>query len=169
MPRGNRSVETERTRRGGVKEGREEVMAELLRFREGHERDYETALRELASGRKRSHWMWYLFPQIHGLGLSETSRFYAMKSLQEARDYLNDPVLGAHTRELCRTLLSQGETDPHRIFGAPDDRKLCSSMTLFALADPKEPLFQEVLQRFCGGMRDERTVQILRKDVEVLP
>lgn len=146
--------------------GRKEIMSDLARFREGHKKDYETALREVKSGRKRSHWMWYIFPQIHGLGFSGTSQYYAIRSLQEAGDFLADPVLGAHTRTLCEALLSLDTNDPWQVFGSPDDKKLSSSMTLFALADPKDPLFQKVLDKYYGGERDERTIRILREDGE---
>lgn len=135
----------------------------LERFKKAQEEDYETALAEIRSGRKRSHWMWYIFPQIDGLGYSFTARYYAIQNLDEAKAYLHDPLLSDHLNEICESLLSLKESDPYRIFGSPDDLKLCSSMTLFEQADPDNPVFGEVLDRYYQGKRDQKTLNILKE------
>jgi uncharacterized protein (DUF1810 family) len=121
---------------------------------------YARALEELRAGRKRSHWIWFVFPQIAGLGQSAMSQAYAIRSLAEARAYLAHPVLGPRLRECCEALLA---ADPaasaESILGGIDAIKVRSSMTLFARADPAEPLFPAVLDRFYGGERDPETEQ----------
>ena len=134
---------------------------DLSRFTEAHARDYAQALGEIRTGRKRSHWMWYIFPQIEGLGRSLMSREYAIRDLAEARAFLADPVLGAHLEEISRALLAQEERDPHRIFGSPDDMKLCSCMTLFAAAAGGDSVYQQVLDAFFPGGPDRKTLAIL--------
>ncbi|MDR0906984.1 MAG: DUF1810 domain-containing protein [Oscillospiraceae bacterium] len=119
---------------------------------------YERALAEVRAGVKRSHWMWFIFPQLEELGRSETAKFYGVQGLREARAYLADDVLGSRLREICAALLELGTCDPHEVFGSPDDLKLRSSMTLFALAAPDEPLFPVVLEKFYDGARCSRTV-----------
>ena len=114
------------------------MAADLSRFLKAQERDYAQALREIQSGRKRSHWMWYIFPQIQGLGFSSTAQFYAIENLQEAKDYLAHPVLGARLKEISSALLQLDGLTASEIFGYPDDLKLRSSMTLFALAEHLE-------------------------------
>ena len=109
---------------------------------------YAAALAELRAGRKIGHWMWFVFPQIAGLGLSETSRRYAISSLDEARAYLAHPVLGERLEESARALLELDGKTATEIFGPVDAMKLRSSMTLFALAAPERPLFREVLDRY---------------------
>ena len=122
---------------------------------------YEAALAELRAGRKTSHWMWFVFPQIAGLGQSATARRYAISSLSEARAYLEHPVLGPRLLEATRAVDAlTGRTAPE-VFGETDAMKLRSSMTLFAHAAPDEPLFQRVLDRWYGGARDEATQQRL--------
>ena len=118
---------------------------------------YERALAELRAGRKTTHWMWFVFPQIAGLGESEMSRTYAIASLAEAGAYLGHPVLGPRLRECAAALLRQTERSAVAILGEIDAAKLRSSMTLFARADPDQPLFQEVLDRYYGGRGDEAT------------
>jgi uncharacterized protein (DUF1810 family) len=132
----------------------------LQRFIDAQSSSYQTALSEIKNGRKRSHWMWFIFPQIKGLGLSETARFYALAGAQEARDYLVHPVLGARLLEICHALLRLASSDAHDIFGSPDDLKLKSSMTLFA-AVGSSPVFQQVLDKFYGGAQDDKTLRIL--------
>src|ERR1700709_704106 len=105
---------------------------DLSRFLTAQEKDYATALAEIKNGRKRSHWMWYIFPQIAGLGFSETSRFYALKDQAEAEAYLQHPVLGSRLIEISKALLEIEDNHATRIFGNPDDLKLKSSMTLFS-------------------------------------
>lgn len=136
----------------------------LKRFRDAQGADYAQALAEVRSGRKRSHWMWYVFPQIHGLGRTGISRYYAIKSLQEARDYLADPVLGDRLVEISDALLELDTSDPHAVFGSPDDLKLLSCMTLFERADPSSKTFPQVIDKFYGGRRDRRTLEILRHE-----
>ena len=138
-------------------------MADLARFREAQDRGgiYEQALAELRAGEKRSHWMWFVFPQLAGLGRSEMARRYAISSLREARAYLDDPELGARLRACAAALLGCGETSAERILGPVDAVKLRSSMTLFALAAPDEELFDQILKRFYAGERDDATLALL--------
>jgi len=133
----------------------------LNRFLEAQKTDYSSALSEIKNGKKRSHWMWYIFPQIHGLGFSETSKFYAIKNIQEAEDFLNDPVLGKRLVAICEELLKQKTSNATQIFGSPDDVKLRSSLTLFSSLKNADPVFQKVLDKFFDGEKDENTLQIL--------
>ena len=131
----------------------------LDRFRSAHEGSYETALQEIKAGRKQSHWMWYIFPQIHGLGHSTMAMYYEIQSKTEAVEYWNDPVLRSHMEEICKELLKlEGSID--WIMGYPDNLKLRSCMTLFWLVTG-EQLFKDVLDKFYGGELDEYTVQKL--------
>lgn len=139
------------------------MEADLSRFLKAQEQDYEQALREIRSGRKRSHWMWYIFPQIQGLGFSPTAQYYAIRDLQEARDYLAHPVLGARLKEISSALLDLDGLSASEIFGYPDDLKLRSSMTLFRMADLNEPVFLEVLEKYYDGKPDARTVELAGK------
>lgn len=139
------------------------MAADLSRFLKAQEQDYEQALREIRSGRKRSHWMWYIFPQIQGLGFSPTAQYYAIRDLQEARDYLAHPVLGARLKEISSALLDLSGLSASEIFGYPDDLKLRSSMTLFRMADLNEPVFLEVLEKYYDGKPDARTVELAGK------
>ncbi len=136
------------------------MASDLSRFLKAQEYDYEQALREIRGGRKRSHWMWYIFPQIQGLGFSSTAQYYAIRDLQEARDYLAHPVLGARLKEISSALLDLEGLSASEIFGYPDDLKLRSSMTLFRLADLNEPIFLEVLEKYYNGEPDSRTVDL---------
>ena len=137
-------------------------MAALERFREAQDGGtYERALAELRAGAKRSHWMWFVFPQLGGLGHSEMSERYAIASLAEAGDYLADPLLGARLRECAAALMTTASADPEAILGPIDAVKLRSSMTLFARADPGEELFTAVLDRFFAGEQDELTLSLL--------
>lgn len=139
------------------------MAADLSRFLKAQEQDYEQVLREIRSGRKRSHWMWYIFPQIQGLGFSPTAQYYAIRDLQEARDYLAHPVLGARLKEISSALLDLNGLSASEIFGYPDDLKLRSSMTLFRMADLNEPVFLEVLEKYYDGKPDARTVELAGK------
>ncbi|MDB5236684.1 MAG: hypothetical protein JWR44_3677 [Hymenobacter sp.] len=132
----------------------------LQRFIDAQASSYQTALAEITAGRKRSHWMWYIFPQIQGLGFSETARFYAVADLREAADYLAHPVLGHRLLEISQALLGLPSNDAHHILGSPDDLKLRSSMTLFA-ALRANPVFQQVLDKFYAGASDEKTLRII--------
>ena len=131
----------------------------LNRFVDAQNGVMDRVRRELRTGKKRTHWMWFIFPQIEGLGRSETSRFYALHSLQEAKDYLDDPVLGPRLEECVRMVL-ESEGTLNEIFGSPDDLKFASSMTLFHLANPEHALFREALDRFCEGKLDLRTITL---------
>ena len=135
----------------------------LERFLTAQERDYATALREIRSGRKRSHWIWYIFPQLKDLGYSETAKYYGIKDLDEAKAYLSEPTLRARLIEISEALLSLRGNDPETVMGYPDDLKLRSSMTLFAAADPEEPVFGQVLEKFFHGRPDQRTLDLIGK------
>ena len=139
------------------------MTSDLSRFLDAQRRDYDTALREIRSGRKRSHWMWYIFPQIQGLGFSSTAQYYAIRDLKEAKEYLAHPVLGARLKEITAALLSLDRLSAHEIFGYPDDLKLRSCLTLFSLAAPEETLFTKALDKYYGGEPDSRTVQLARE------
>ena len=136
-------------------------MYDLSRFHNAQKRDYQTALSEIKSGRKRSHWIWYIFPQIAGLGFSSTSQFYAIRDLDEARAYLADPVLKERLEEISAALLELDSSNPSAVMGYPDDLKLCSSMTLFEAADPDCGIYPAVLKKFFNGQRDQATLDIL--------
>jgi uncharacterized protein (DUF1810 family) len=131
---------------------------DLERFVDAQNDQYPQVLRELAAGRKTSHWMWYVFPQIKGLGSSFTAQKYAISSLDEARAYLEHPVLGARLRECTeRVLLVQGRS-AHAIFGSPDDLKFRSCMTLFSRAAEDPAIFEQALAKYYGGEPDPRTL-----------
>lgn len=133
----------------------------LQRFVAAQEPALAAVRAELRAGRKRTHWMWFVFPQLAGLGTSATAQRYAIASLQEARAYLAHPLLGARLRECVALLLGVPDRSAYAILGAPDDRKLQSCLTLFALAAPHEPLWREGLRRFYDGALDARTVALL--------
>jgi uncharacterized protein (DUF1810 family) len=136
---------------------------DLTRFVEAHEDDYAQALRELRAGRKRTHWMWYVFPQFRGLGVSPTSEHYAIKSLDEARAYLAHPVLGPRLVECAEALLGLTGLSASDIFPLPDDLKLKSSMTLFGLVSPPASVFARVLDEYFRGERDEKTLRLAER------
>ena len=138
-------------------------MYDLSRFLEAQNNSYDTALREIRAGRKRSHWMWYIFPQIQGLGYSAMAQHYAIRDLGEAREYVQHPLLGPRLIEISEALLSLDESDPRRVMGSPDDLKLRSCMTLFQCAAPDQPVFGKVLDKFYGGQPDGRTLEILSR------
>ena len=122
---------------------------------------FEAALSEVRAGRKRGHWMWFVFPQIAGLGSSPTARTYAISGLEEATDYLEHPVLGARLRECTAALTQLDERNAPAVLGGVDAMKLRSSMTLFAAADPDEPVFRRVLDQYFDGVADPATLQRL--------
>ena len=136
---------------------------DLSRFVEAQKRDFPQALSEIKSGRKRSHWMWYIFPQLEGLGRSSTSEFYGIKDLSEAEAYLHHPVLGSRIAEISNELLRLKTTNATAVFGSPDDLKLKSSMTLFANVPGAPPVFQQVLEKFFGGSQDKKTLELLQR------
>jgi uncharacterized protein (DUF1810 family) len=133
---------------------------DLARFISAQVGVYDRALAELRGGLKRSHWMWYIFPQIDGLGHSPTTKHYSIKSLEEARQYLAHPVLGARLVECAEAVLAVQGRSASDIFGYPDDMKLQSSMTLFELVAGPHSVFERVLDKYYQGKRDERTVQL---------
>ena len=135
----------------------------LQRFLDAQKSSYQTALSEIKNGKKRSHWMWYIFPQIQGLGFSETSKFYAIKDVSEAEDYLQHPVLSARLIEISTVAAQLSANNATQVFGSPDDMKLKSSMTLFAALDQSDSVFQQVLNKFFGGKQDVQTLQIISK------
>lgn len=122
---------------------------------------YQTALIEMKQGEKISHWIWYVFPQIQGLGRSGTTAYFSIKDLSEAKDYYAHPILGARLIEITETLLDIESDDPMAVFGYPDAYKVRSCMTLFKHAAPEQELFQKVLDKFCLGVEDEKTLNIL--------
>lgn len=138
-------------------------MNNLKRFIDAQERSYPIALSEVKNGNKQSHWMWFIFPQIDGLGFSATSKYYAIKDLHEAGEFLKHPVLGERLIQICHELLDIEWNDAHKIFGSPDDLKLKSSMTLFSSLDNTDPVFQLVLEKFFKGSKDSKTLQIIEK------
>jgi uncharacterized protein (DUF1810 family) len=135
---------------------------DLVRYTKAQEGVYDQALSELRSGQKRTHWMWYIFPQLEGLGHSTTARRYAIKSIQETREYLNHPVLVARLLECTETVLDIEDRSVSAIFGFPDDVKLRSSMTLFDSVSARDSVFGLVLDKFFGGHRDNKTLQLLQ-------
>ncbi|MGN6648093.1 MAG: DUF1810 domain-containing protein [Cytophaga sp.] len=135
----------------------------LSRFLDAQEGVYEQALAEVRRGRKTSHWMWFIFPQLQGLGQSETARFYAIRDREEAERYLAHPVLGRRIIEISQALLQLPPMPAVEIFGAVDTLKLHSSMTLFSLLENPHPVFQQVLDVFFDGNTDRKTERLLRE------
>lgn len=133
----------------------------LQRFIDAQESVYPLALEEIKNGRKQSHWMWFIFPQIQGLGFSATSKLYAIKDNQEAEAFLKHPLLGSRLITISNELLKLNSNDAHTIFGSPDDMKLQSSMTLFSSLKNADPVFDLVLQKFFKGIKDRNTLQRL--------
>ena len=139
----------------------------LERFLTAQEHHYATALAEIRRGRKDSHWIWYVFPQLKGLGKSDYSQYYGISGLEEARAYLAHPVLRARLLEISQALLEQENRDPQAVMGHIDSRKLRSSMTLFAAAEPDCPVFGQVLDAFFGGQQDPLTLKLLARKEEI--
>ena len=133
----------------------------LERFVDAQREGYAIALEEVRRGHKRSHWMWYVFPQLVGLGSSEMARRYGIQSLSEAESYIKHPVLGFRLREIVAAVLAIKGRSAHDIFGSPDDLKLCSSCTLFAIVSPSGSDFERVIERYFGGTRDLATLRLL--------
>ena len=140
-----------------------ENLTGLNRFLEAQKHNYEDAFREIKSGRKSSHWMWFIFPQIAGLGYSEIAKLYAIKNLEEAENYLAHPILGPRLLEITRLLTHHSHKTAHEIFGNPDDLKLKSSMTLFNAVYPTDTVFQQVLDQYFNGLEDQRTLSLINK------
>lgn len=135
---------------------------DLERFVAAQEPAFETALAELRAGHKQSHWMWFVFPQMRGLGRSTTSEFYGIASRKEARAYLAHPLLGARLREATELVFSHRDVSAHAIFGTPDDMKFRSSMTLFDWIDPDGP-YGPALSAFFEGCKDQVTIELLEQ------
>ena len=133
----------------------------LSRFTEAHRNDFDRALHEIRHGQKRTHWMWYIFPQIRGLGRSSTANYYSIADIEEAKAFLQDPYLGGNLREICEALMGLKETNASWIFGYPDDLKLHSSMTLFSCASDGPNIFDQVLEKFFAGEKDRLTLELL--------
>lgn len=137
---------------------------DLNKFIKAQENSYEEALSEIRSGRKRSHWMWYIFPQFKGLGFSETSKYYSIKDLDEAKRYLNHPILGERLKLITKELLALNENNANKVFGSPDDLKLKSSMTLFAAINTSEEnIFNAVLDKYFNGQTDNKTLTLIKE------
>lgn len=134
-------------------------MDKLDRFINAQENTYSIALNEIKNGRKQSHWMWYIFPQVKGLGMSETSWYYGIDGVSEAKAYLDNKILGNRLREITGELLKLDENNPFDIFGTIDAIKLKSSMTLFDYVSD-EDIFMDVLKKFYDGEIDEKTISI---------
>src|SRR5262245_39126432 len=133
----------------------------LNRFVQAQNPVYAQVCAELQEGHKRGHWMWFVFPQIKGLGYSPTSRLFAISSLEEARAYMRHPILGPRLIECTKLVISNSGLTIHQIFGSPDDLKFHSSMTLFSHAASEKEVFEEALQKFFGGQHDQATVRLL--------
>lgn len=138
---------------------------DLERFKKKHEEDFEDALAEIQTGYKMSHWMWYILPQIKGLGCSGLANYYAIEDIDEAKAYLKDPILSDHMEKMCAALLQTVSDDPELVMGYPDDLKLRSCMTLFQQADPDNGIYQKVLDKFFDGEPDKNTLELLKHEV----
>ena len=134
---------------------------DLSRFQAAQRTDYQTALAEIKKGRKTSHWMWYIFPQLKGLGRSQTSEYYGINNLDEAAAFLCDPCLGHNLREISAALLELNTNNPREIFGTTDELKLRSSMTLFSYACTDNAVFLSVLKKYYDGRKDVCTMNLL--------
>lgn len=138
------------------------IEDEFKHFRQAQDPVYDDVIDELAAGQKRSHWMWFIFPQLAGLGRSEMARRFALNSLDEARRYAADPELCRRLRQ-CTDLVNKVQgRNAAEIFGSPDDLKFHSCLTLFSLAAPDEPVFQAALQKFFAGEKDQKTIELLK-------
>ena len=140
-----------------------ETTGNLNRFISAQENKYEDAFQEVKNDKKVSHWMWYIFPQIQGLGQSEMAKKYAVENLKEAERFLHDTVLGERLINISKLLLEIEDRSATEIFGSPDDLKLQSCMTLFASVNNSHPVFQQIIDRYFDGKKDDRTLQILQK------
>ena len=134
---------------------------ELIKFLDAQNQVYLKALSEIKKGKKTTHWMWYIFPQIKGLGSSETAQYYGIKNLNEATAYLKHPILGKHLIKIAQELYNLKGKTVTQILGTPDDMKLRSCMTLFANVKNANPLFNNVLEKYFNGVPDELTLHLL--------
>ena len=134
----------------------------LEKFITKQEHSYQNALSEITAGKKTSHWMWYIFPQLAGLGYSEMAKHFAIADIGEAQAYLNHPILGQRLIEISTALLQQKSNNATAIFGSPDDLKLRSCMTLFSIVKNADPIFEQVLEKFFDGEKDPLTLALTR-------
>lgn len=139
---------------------------DLSRFLDAQNKLYLTALAEIKKGKKETHWMWFIFPQIKGLGTSDTSNLYAIADLKEASEFLEHPILGKHLIEISEILLTFKRKSADGILGDLDARKLRSSMTLFSMAENTNPIFQEILDAFFSGESDPLTISIINSTIK---
>lgn len=144
---------------------KEKNQFHLDRFKKAQEEFYSQALQEMKEGRKRTHWIWFIFPQIKGIGYSEMSQYYSIESLDEAKAYLKDTQLKNHLDEITSVLLSSKESCIQNILEDPDDKKLSSSMTLFYFAS-KDELYKKVIDKYFSGKMDTKTIEILQNKKE---
>ena len=135
---------------------------DLSRFLGAQEHDYLRALSEIRSGHKRSHWIWYIFPQLKGLGSSHHAEYYGISDMTEAMSFLKHPILRERLIEISGALLELTDNDPESVMGYPDDLKLKSSMTLFAAVPGSDPVFEKVLKKFFRGTKDARTLELIK-------
>ncbi len=138
------------------------VPQNLERFLTAQQNTFQQALREIKNGRKQSHWMWFIFPQIAGLGFSETSKLYAIKNREEARLYIKHIILGSRLIEISKALLDIEGKTTNQVFGNPDDLKLKSCMTLFSELDNANPVFEAVLAKYFNGEKDTKTLRLIQ-------
>jgi len=138
---------------------------DLMRFLDAQNKLYLTAFSEIKKGKKETHWMWFIFPQIKGLGSSDNANYYAIANLEEANEFLAHPILGKHLIEISELLLTFKRKSAESIFGDLDARKLRSSMTLFSLVENADPVFQEILDAFFSGETDSLTLSIINSTI----
>lgn len=134
----------------------------LERFIKAQKEDYAMALKEIKNGRKRNHWMWYIFPQLKGLGTSAMAQYYGLENLEEAKEYYNNNYLRKNLLEITKALLSITNKDIDYILGTPDNLKLASCMTLFEIAAPHEKIFSQILDKYYNGKRDKNTIDLIK-------
>ncbi len=145
-----------------IDNAKNKTIYNLQKFIDAHNQYYNIAKQELSNGKKQSHYMWFIFPQIKGLGFSPTSKYYAINNLEEAKQYMENDILKSHMEELLNILLNKNSNDAHEIFGSPDDLKLKSSLTLFKIANPNNPIFNQVLVKFFNGEEDFATLNLIK-------
>ena len=138
-----------------------EDLFNLERFLDAQESTYQKALQEIKNGYKESHWIWFIFPQIKGLGYSDKSIFYGLKNIEEANAYLNHPILGERLLEICNVLINLDNNDAYSIFGSPDNLKLKSCLTLFSQVENTNEIFDNLLSKFFNGKYDKNTLDII--------
>lgn len=141
------------------------IQDQLERFIEAQKISYDEAYQEIVDGKKKTHWMWYIFPQLRGLGYSQMANYYAIASLDEAIAYLKDPVLGQRLINICKEMHKHCDKSATDILGSPDDKKLRSCLTLFALVPGADPIFLGLLDTFYNGEQCKRTIQMLNTEV----